>query len=45
MIKYLVVTFAVLTRLSVFGISPEQTPNISGLPDPGCYPGEVCDDC
>ncbi len=42
MIKHLVVTLVVVTKLSVFGISPEQTPDISGLPDPGCLPGQVC---
>ena len=45
MIKYLIVTLSVLTNLSLFGINSDQSANLSDIPDPGCFPGEVCDDC
>ena len=45
MIKHLVIAISVLTNLSLFGLGADQSVNLSDLPDPGCFPGQVCDDC
>ena len=45
MIKNLVIALTVLTNLSLFGINSAQSANLTDLPDPGCLPGQVCDDC
>ncbi len=45
MIKNLIVALTVLTNMSLLGINAAQSVDLTGLPDPGCLPGQVCDDC
>ena len=42
MIKNLLVSFAVLTSLTLFGANADQSANLTDIPDPGCFPGEIC---
>ena len=43
MIKNLVVALTLLTNLSLFGVNSDQSADLTDWPDPGCFPGEVCD--